>query len=116
MRSAALTRTPQHHVLDQRHVGERARDLERAGEAHGDAAMRGRGLRLRALNEDAARIRALPAGDQIEHRRLAGAVRSDQAGDLAPADAQGNAVHRDKTAEAFDEVLGRQDRRGRLGL
>src|SRR5262249_41076072 len=49
------------------------------------------------------------AGDAIEHRGLAGAVWSDQRGDLAAARGEGEVVDRDDTAEAHGQVIDGED-------
>ena len=71
-------------VLERRHLLEEADVLERPA----DAALRG-GVRRRAgdvpaVEHDAARGRLVDPGDHVEERRLAGAVRPDQAHDRTP--------------------------------
>ena len=59
------------------------RDLEGAAEAQRRAGD-GPGIRRgSAVEPDLAAVRPEAAGDAVEQRRLAGAVRADQAGDLA---------------------------------
>ena len=74
-------------ILDERHLRERARDLEGAAEAVAKPRVRRLAARCAAPSS---RIRAgrrlHRAGDEIEERRLAGAVRADQPDDLAAAD------------------------------
>src|SRR5882672_12865563 len=56
-----------------------------------------------------ARGRLVEAGDAVEHRGLAGAVRPDQCGDLAPFGAEGKIVDGDDAAEAHRQTIDRQD-------
>ena len=57
--------------------------------------------------------RFVEAGDAVEHRGLAGAVRTDHRRDLAFARSEGNIVHGHEAAEAHGHVLDRED--GRCG-
>src|SRR5207247_5259980 len=52
----------------------------------------------------------LLAGDEIEERRFAGAVRTHEAAQLTRIDAQVKVVGRGETAEALDQGLRLQDR------
>ena len=66
-------------ILEHRHADERVRDLVRAADAAA-AALVGRQRRdVRSVEDDPAGIRRQAAGDQVEQRRLAGAVRPDHA-------------------------------------
>ena len=71
------------HVLERGHALEEADVLERAP----DAALGDRVRRLAgdvvAVEDDLARGRLVDAGEHVEERRLAGAVRPDQADDRA---------------------------------
>ena len=51
------------------------------------------------LEQDRARVRSVGARDQVEERRLAGAIRPDQADDLARLNAQIDGSYRRQTAE-----------------
>src|SRR5581483_3024458 len=53
------------------------------------------------------------AGNTVEYRGFAGAVRPDQRGDVALLGAERQIVHGDKAAEAHGEMLDPQDRVGR---
>ena len=59
----------------------------------------------RMRERDPALGRLVEAGDAVEHRRLAGAVRPDQRGDVAAADGEGEVVDGDQAAEAHGQVL-----------
>src|SRR5262249_10488616 len=108
---AGLSLLAEHDVLDQCHLRKRTRDLEGAPEAKANAAMRRQPLDRPPLDPDMARGRALAACQEVEHRRLAGAVGSDQAADLARLHLERNAVDCREAAEALDDVLGREQRR-----
>ena len=111
---AELRLPAQHDVLDQGHVREGARNLERPPEPQADPAMGRIGLRCAAVDENAAGIRTLTAREQIEHRRLPRAVGADQPCDFAGSYGKRNAVHRDEAAEPLDEAL--RDENGRIPL
>ena len=71
------------HIVEYAQVSEHAAVLERAGESErGD--LLGREARHVAASEcHRASVRRVEAGDEIEHGRLAGAVRADDADKLA---------------------------------
>ena len=54
--------------------------------------------------------RLVEAGDAVEDRRLAGAIRADECGNVVARRDEGEIADRDKTAEAHGEVLQAQDR------
>ena len=94
---------------------ERARVLE--DEAHtvpGDPVGRPAGY-VDAVDQDLAGIGLHDAHDELHHGRLAGAVRPDQAEDLARADRQPHLVDRDKAAEALAQSRDLEERRRRGG-
>jgi hypothetical protein len=109
---ADLSLTAQHNVFDEGHLREGPGDLKCAPQPRGDATIRGGGLHLSAFDEDASGIHGLAACEQIEHRRLAGAVGADESRDFAGPHTQRDAVDRREAAEALDEVLRHQDRHG----
>ena len=61
-----------------REVGEEGVDLEGAGEAAADAGGDGGAGHVLAGEQDAAGVGGELAGDQVDERGLAGAVRADQ--------------------------------------
>ena len=75
--------TPRPYVVEDRQLAERPRDLEGAGDAEMADLGRHQARDLAALEADRAGIRLERAGDQVEDRALARAVRPDQAEDLA---------------------------------
>src|SRR5438128_9097679 len=62
---------------------------------------------------DAAAAWLVEAGDAVEHRGLAGAVRADQRGDVAALRREAQVVDRNKAAEPHGQALDRQDGLGR---
>ena len=62
-----------------------------------------------ALQEDAPGVRLKQTRDEIEQRRLAGAIGSDQAKDVACVDGEGDGVRHDDAAEALGDILQPED-------
>ena len=81
-----------HHVLEQRHAGEQRQVLEGAGDAVAGDAVRRHAEQVVALEEHPALGRLIDPADDVEHRRLARAVRTDEATDLAFVDGEAEAV------------------------
>src|SRR5262249_23305701 len=113
-----LQRAAGHDVVERGHALEQRDVLERAG----DAAMRG-GVRphpsARLAPEcDTALLRMIEAVDDVEHRRLAGAVRADDGADLALADVERHVGERLDAAERERDVFDREQdfARGDFGL
>ena len=90
------------HAAKQRHILEGARDAAAGGVIgpHFRAGL--------ALEGDAALLRRIEAVDDIEHRGLAGAVRSDDGADLALADIERHVADRADTAERERDALDRE--------
>ena len=76
------------HVLEGCHVGEQPDVLERARDPRLGDAVSGEPNEVATLEQDASLGGLIHAGDAVEHRRLAGAVRADDPEDLAPLNAQ----------------------------
>ena len=109
--AAAAARVRAHqHVVEDRHRAEQLEVLERPRDPANDDAVR-RGLEeCLSLELDFAAVRVVQPGDKVEDGRLPGAVRADQADDLAPLDIEGDAVDRDDAAEATRDVPKLQQR------
>ncbi len=73
---------PDHHVFLDRHFLEGFQLLEGAADAETVDLVRSEAEKRAPLEADAALIGCLEAGDQVEERRLAGAVGPDQTQDL----------------------------------
>ena len=72
-----------HHIMKHAHVLEGGRHLEGAADAGACMRLRRRPSQVHAIEDDAAGGRHGFAGEAVEERRLAGAVRADQTDDLA---------------------------------
>ena len=113
---AAAQMRAERDVLEHGHVGHQLDVLEGAR----DAAARRRPAAaapstLLAEHRDVAAGRRQHAGDQVEGRALAGAVRADQPDDLARADVEDDVVDRDQAAELLARLLDLQQRAGAAG-
>jgi hypothetical protein len=90
---------PTHHIVEDGHILERRRHLERAPDARARMHLRGRARHVDTVEQHAARRGHRIAGKAIEEGGLAGAVGTDQPDDLAFRDGEIGAPHRQKTAE-----------------
>jgi hypothetical protein len=109
-------------VLQHRHGAEETEILEGAADAErGDAVAR-RLEQRDALELDGPLVELIEPAEAVEQRRLARAVRADEAADLAALDVEGDAVEGDDAAEALGDagyaeqrlpLAARQRRRGR---
>ena len=63
-----------------------------------------------AVEEDPAAVGREQAGDQVEERGLAGAVRADDGVQASAGEVKAQAVDRGQSAEALGQLLGAQDR------
>src|SRR5204863_3198196 len=77
--------------------------LEGAPHAEAEHSVRGLPVEPAAVQPDAARGEGQGAGDQVEQRRLAGAVGPDQPRDAARGHPEGDTVHGDVAAEALGD-------------
>ena len=91
------------HALEQkeRAVGSHHAALAAVGQAVERVPHRG----VAVVQRDAALGRLVEAGDAVEHGGLAGAVRSDQRGDVAARGVEGEIVDGDQAAEAHGQML-----------
>ena len=101
----------QRHVLKNAEPVKRPRDLEGAADAAVDDAVRGDARDLRAVEQDRSRRRHQRARQHVEDRALAGAVRADQAENLALLDPERYVVNRGEAAEALHQPFYRQHAR-----
>ena len=83
------------------------RDLKGAQHALAEEFVRRQAGNILAAQRDRARCRLVHAGDHVEQRRFARAVRPEQAGDGAFGDLERNAV--DGVVEAGDKLAARRD-------
>ena len=99
-------------VVEHRKIGEQSDVLEGAADADfGDPVRRPRQDAL-ALHQDVAGARLVEPAQAVEERGLAGAVRPDQAEDLALFHVERYAVQRNDAAEHDADVANREQRRG----
>src|SRR2546422_1430377 len=92
------------HVLERAERGERRGDLERAAHAARPDRVRREPQDLLPAVRDRAVVGAEQAGQDVEERRLAGAVRADERADLAARQVEAHAVDRTDTAERLTDV------------
>ena len=101
-----------HHVLAHAHVEEQPQRLERAGDPALRDLVRLESLDALAGEHDVSVGRLVDAGDQVEERRLPGAVRADHADDLALVDVEveivddREAAERHRDAAQLEQLLG----------
>ena len=100
-----------HDVAADGHAAEEREILEGAADAERRHAMTRLLQELVAVESDAAGFRLIEAAEAIEQRRLAGAVRADEAANLPAPDLEGHFVQRDDAAEADRQLADRQQRR-----
>src|SRR5215208_1486295 len=93
------------HVLADGHVREQREVLERPRDPTVHDAVRADAQHVVAVEDDATGVGPVHARDDVERRRLAGAVRADQADDLALSDAEADVVERDDAPEPQRDVL-----------
>ncbi len=93
-------------VLLDGHVGEHRVVLQDVGDAGARELLVGREPRhVRAAHDDPSRLDAREAVDRVQHGRLAGSVRADEAERLSRRHAQAHAVQDLHAAVAGDEVV-----------
>src|SRR5947208_2219885 len=88
-------------VVEHRHPAERAHELPGARDAEPADALRTGVGDVGAREDDPSRVRVEIAGEAVEERGLAGAVRPDQPDDLARADREGDVLVGNEAAEAL---------------
>ena len=96
--------------FERRQIGKQLVDLEGARDAEPHARMRAHAGDVVAVEQDLAGTRRQHAGQQIDDRGLAGAVRADQRMARALLDLERHIVGRDDAAEALFEMIRRRGR------
>src|SRR5205807_8807022 len=86
------------------HVAEQSTDLKAAHQAASRNLVRLEPQQRASIEKNVAAVRRIEAGNEVDERRLAGAVRSDQPADLARRDRKIDVVGCQQPAEAFDQV------------
>ena len=92
--------------LERREIGEQLIDLERARDAEPHALVRLQVRNVAPVEPDAAGARPQYAGQEIDERGLAGAVRADQRVARAALDLQRDVARGGDAAEALVEMFG----------
>jgi hypothetical protein len=96
------------HIVEHREIGKQRYVLEGAADADLGDPVRRPPEDAPAFHQDVAGARLIKPAQAVEQRGLAGAVRSDQAEDLALMHVEGDAVQRDDAAEHDADVADRQ--------
>src|SRR4051812_44721753 len=91
------------HVLGDGEPREEIRELERTAQSRAGARRRGRSRNVAPVEQHFARARSKLAGDEVEVGGLAGAVRSNDRGELAGAKCAADRVDGDMAPEADGE-------------
>jgi len=97
-----------HDVLERGHAAKQSHRLERDRDAEPGPFVGWQTIDPPPLEEHPAGIRAQPAADQVEERRLAGAVGPDDGVETPTLDPQRDVVDRDHAAEAAGQRVGFQ--------
>ena len=95
----------QEDVLGHAQIGEQQQFLEHRGDAGGLRLLRSGEVDLVPIDADRARIRAIDARDDLDQRRLAGAVLAEQRVDLAGMDVEADVVKRPHAGERLAQAL-----------
>src|SRR5262249_20568332 len=99
-------------IVADREVGEELEALERSCDAQPRPLVRLETAHITAVEQDSARAGGLQAGDDVEERRLAGAVRTDESRDLCRGHVEVDARERAVSAEVDRDLLGAQEHVG----
>src|SRR5258708_2916908 len=97
-----------HDVVERRHAAKQRDVLEGAADALLGRLVRAHLAASHALVGDGALLRMIEAADAVQHRRLAGAVGTDDGADLALGDIEADIGERLHAAERQADVLDRQ--------
>src|SRR5947209_2475478 len=98
-------------ILDDAHVGREMHVLERAADAEARHILRALAGKRLAAERDRAAGQPRYAGEKIECRAFAGAVRADKSQNFTGGDVETDVVNCDKSAERFPRGLHLQKRR-----
>ena len=101
---AAGERGADEDVFVGRQALERARDLGGAGEPHAGASLRAQSRDVLAVDLDGSAVDGEVAGDEVEQRRLAGAVWSDDADGASHGNGERDVID-DASAERLDHLV-----------
>src|SRR5262249_47279627 len=96
-------------IVEEAQAAERLWQLKAAGEPQPGALVSRHAVDRAAVEDDGAAIVVQGAGETVDERALAGAVRTDQAQPLAGANGDVDILQRDKAAKAFAEPADLED-------
>jgi hypothetical protein len=105
----------EHHVLRDRHGAEQRQVLEGTADAERGNAVPRRLQQRATVEQDRTLVARINATQNIEQRRLAGTVRSDEAQDLAAPNVEGNALQCHDAAETHRDTLNAENWSGNRG-
>src|SRR4029077_6024870 len=111
---ALMPVAPDHDVLERGHAKEDLQVLERPRQAPTRELLRRERAHILSSEPHASLLRKVEAGDDVEQRRLAGAVRTDDGEYEAGRDRQAHIIDRMHPAEGDRQVFGREDGHARL--
>jgi len=94
-----------HHVFDDGHVFKEAQILKRARQAERGALVRRESAKRFSVKTRVAARGRVNAGNEIEQRRLARAVRSDERDDFVRFHRERNIIDGENAAECFGEMF-----------
>ena len=103
-----LQGAPRHDVVERRHALEQGDVLEGAGDTLAGGEIGAHVVPPLALERDHTLLRVIEAVDDVEHRRLAGAVGANDGAHLALADIEGDVAQRAHAAEGERHVFQRE--------
>src|SRR6185295_12354528 len=101
------------HVLEQRKLLEQADLLEGAGDAEPRPLVRREPDEACSIEQKRTRVGLIDAGEEVQERRFAGAVRADQREDRACRDVDADVVHGAHAAEALVQLFGLEEAQAR---
>ncbi len=104
----------EHDIVEGGERGEQRGDLEGTGQSEPDDGVGGATGDRRTLEDDTATARCNDTGDEIEHGGLAGAVRADQAEQLAAVDIEPEVGNGGQPPEAPAQVVDLEENRHRI--
>src|SRR3989442_327274 len=96
--------TGHEHVLEHGHAAEKLRQLKRPRDAHRGVDVRRAPAHPLPANPDLPAVRGEVAGQQVDERRLAGAIPADQPDEVTRGDDEIHGVVRHDAAEPLDET------------
>jgi len=101
-----------HDVLEHRHVGKDLEILKGAPDPEGRSVRRREPVQEAAAEANAAPVEGEETADQVEERRLPGAVGADDRPDLSRKDLEADAGDGDDAAELLPDVTDFEERTG----